>query len=225
MTGTFDEEPWEAEIGSLLAALPMVDPPAGFIESALDHRPLHAGRILTGLVAASLAAVVAVVATGAVGRSEVAIQIDDLTRRHETAVRAGVLSAPVGEVEYRVETPVELPPGYQRTRNLAVEDLRQALYARGDDSVSVFVQAGTLSWESLPPEGIRAIEGHRAWVDPERRVTVIETSEEIVTIVGLPSDELAEVLAGLPSAEPSFWQRLDDTVDAIVGQLGYPSTG
>ena len=52
------EEPWEADVGALLGALPPVDPPEGFIASALDHRPLYAGRIVVGLLGGFAAMVV-----------------------------------------------------------------------------------------------------------------------------------------------------------------------
>jgi hypothetical protein len=45
------EEPWEGEVSAALGALPAVEPPEGFMVAALDHRPLHAGRVMVGLVA------------------------------------------------------------------------------------------------------------------------------------------------------------------------------
>ena len=78
------EEPWEAEIGALLGGLPPVDPPEGFIDSALRHRPLHAGRILVGLAVLSIVALVGTVGSGVVGRAEVTPPID------ERAARVGV---------------------------------------------------------------------------------------------------------------------------------------
>ena len=51
------DEPWEEEVASALAALPSVEPPAGFLAHALDHRPLYAGRTLLALVAGVVAAI------------------------------------------------------------------------------------------------------------------------------------------------------------------------
>lgn len=43
---SFEEEDWEAGISNMLGALPLVEPPPGLVQNAIDHRPLHAGRTL-----------------------------------------------------------------------------------------------------------------------------------------------------------------------------------
>jgi hypothetical protein len=225
MSIPFDEEPWEAQVNSMLAGLPEIEPPAGFIDSALDHRPLHAGRILVGLLSISLAAVLASIATGAVGRTQITPRLDDLALRHNSAVQAGVLGGSQVDVDYPVEMPVDMPDGFQRTRNLAAEDIRQAVYGRGDESVSVFVQEGTVQWDGLPSDGLTRIDGLTAWVDDARLLTVVEASNSVVTIVGLPADEVAEVLDGVPRTGPTVGQRAQDTVNAITRQLGFPDLG
>jgi hypothetical protein len=217
-----DEEPWEAEIGALLARLPSVDPPEGFIDAALRQGPLHAGRILSGLAALTVATVVGVVWTGAAGRTAVAPPVDELAARHATIVRAGVFpGGSFDRLDPAAEAPVELPRGFRLAGDVEAEDIRQAVYARGDESVSVFVQEGRMSWDALPAGGSTEIGGRQAWVDPARRLTVIETGERIVTIVGLGSDEVAEVLAGVRGEQPSTWDRIHDLAEAIVIQLGY----
>lgn len=218
----FTEEPWEADIGAMLGGLPQVEPPNGFFDAALDHRPLHAGRLLGGLMAASVVAVVLSVATGAVGRSRIAPAIDELADRHSVAVQAGVFGSGHSDVGYRIETPVAMPDGFERTRNIAVEDLRQAIYAKGDESVSVFVQGGRLNWSALPSDGLTEIDGRKAWVDPSKLVTIVEASEDVVTIVGLPAEDVGEVLAEVPRTGPSVGQRTRNLVEAITEQLGYP---
>ncbi|MEM8923267.1 MAG: hypothetical protein AAGD35_07165 [Actinomycetota bacterium] len=50
-SGSLPEEPWEAEVSAALSALPSIEPPAGFMARATDHRPLHAGRSLAFLAA------------------------------------------------------------------------------------------------------------------------------------------------------------------------------
>ncbi len=62
------DEPWEQEVAGLLGRLPPVEPPAGFLARAVDHRPLHAGRtvvLLAALAAAGLGVTVAVQPTPA----------------------------------------------------------------------------------------------------------------------------------------------------------------
>jgi len=217
-----DEEPWEAEIGALLGRLPSVDPPEGFIDAALRHRPLHSGRILSGLAALTVATVAGAVLTGAAGRTDVAPPVDELAARHATIVRAGVFpGGPLDRLDPAAEGPVELPRGFRLAGDVEAEDIRQAVYARGDESVSVFVQEGRISWDALPAGGSTEIGGRRAWVDPARRLTVIETGERIVTIVGLGSDDVADVLAGVRGEEPSTLDRIHDLAEAIVIQLGY----
>lgn len=220
-----EEEPWEREIGALLGRLPPVDPPAGFIDSALDHRPLHAGRILVGLLALSVVALLASVATDAAGRTRVAPQIDQLAQRHDNLVRAGVIGSLSVEAEDPVETGVDMPEGFERTYDLEAEDIRQALYARDDQAVSVFVQSGRVRWDSLPPGGMTEIDGVTAWVDEERRVTVVEASNRMVTIVGLSGDQVGQVLDTVPRSDPTLLERAHRTVNAITDQLGYPDLG
>ncbi len=221
----FDEEPWEAQIGSMLAGLPDVEPPTGFIDSALDHRPLYSGRTFAALMAVSVVAMVGSVATGVLGRAEVTPSVDDLASRHTTTVQAGVFGTSETDVDYRIETSVDMPDGFERTRNIAAEDLRQALYARGDESVSVFVQEGRVQWESLPEAGLTEVDGMTAWFDEARRITVVEASDNVVTIVGLPIEEAALVLETVPDREVSPLDRVQDAVNAITSQLGYPSLG
>lgn len=220
MSEFIEEEPWEHQIGSMLGAMPMVDPPAGFIDSAIDHRPLHAGRTILALLALSLLAFSVSVATDAAGRSRVTPDFDELAQRH-TAVRAGVF--PEGlEVDYRVDTPVAMPEGFERTGNLAAEDVRQAVYANGNTAVSVFVQDGRPRWDSLAADGRREIDGLDVWFSPTLEVAVIEASNQTVTIVGLPESELADVLGAVPRGGSGVMDRIQRTVNSITEQLGYP---
>lgn len=223
MTSIPEEETWEAEIGSMLGGLPMVDPPAGFIDAALDHRPRFAARTVVGLGVLSVVALIATVVTGAAGRTTVAPQIEELARRH-TTVQAGILGQTAGEVDYRIDTPVELPEGFERTRNLAAEDIRQAFYADGETEVSVFVQEGRVQWDALPEAGLTDVDGLRAWVDEDRRIVVVETANDTVTIVGLPVEDVARAVRSMPRTEPSLADRTQSLVESIVGQLGYPKT-
>ena len=59
------DEPWEDEVAAALRGLPTIEPPAGFIDRAVDHRPLHAGRLAAGLAAVALVALGASLSVGA----------------------------------------------------------------------------------------------------------------------------------------------------------------
>lgn len=77
--GLFPDEPWEAEISHLLSGLAPVDPPPGFIDQAIDHRPLFAGRALAGLLAAAAVVFGASFALGAFGQPRVVPELSTLT--------------------------------------------------------------------------------------------------------------------------------------------------
>jgi hypothetical protein len=218
----FDEEPWEGQIGAMLGRLPAVDPPPGFMDAAVDRRPLHAGRIMVALAIASIVAVSAAVLTGVTTAEPVAPAVDELARRHNSAVEAGVLGSLGPGTGSVGETPVELPPGFERAGDVAARDLQQAVYARGDEAVSVFVQQGPVAWELMPSEGLTDIDGMRAWVDQSRRIVVVEAGGEIVTVVGLSGDEVADVVAELPRTGLTVGERATRTVRAITGQFGFP---
>ena len=220
--GDMTEEPWESEIGAMLRGLPDVEPPSGFFDAALDHRPLYGGRLMAGLFVLSAVAVVLAVATGAAGRSRISPEIDELASRHTVAVEAGIFGLGDSELDYRITTPVDMPADFERSRNIAAEDLRQAVYSRGDESVSVFVQPGQVNWEALSPDGQTQIDGLQAWVDRNRAITVVEIADDVVTIVGLPVDDVDDVLAEVPRTGPTVGQRLHDLIGAVTGQLGYP---
>lgn len=217
---TIREEPWEADIGTLLQQLPPVDPPAGFIDAAIDHRPLHAGRILAAMMVLTVSVIGLVAATGVLERAGVVPPIDDLVVRHDLAARAGFSAD--GEA---AESPVALPDGFRPEGSVAVEDLRQAVYARGDESVSVFVQEGRVNWSGLPDGGLTEIGDLPAWVDRGRRIAVIETAGSTVTVVGLDPEELTSAVEGVPRSSGGLGGRFGDLAEAVVETFGYAPVG
>ncbi len=219
------EEPWEAELGARLRGLPPVEPPAGFIDAAIDHRPLYAGRILVALATATVVLTSLVVGTGMVDRAGVVPPIDDLVVQHDVTARAG-FSAEDGEGPAAgVESPLMLPEGFEQAGTVAVEDLRQAVYARGDESVSVFVQDGRVDWSGLPGGGLTDLNGIPAWVDGDRRIAVIEAAGSTVTVVGLAPDELQRALEETPRASTGLRERIGDLADAVAELFGYAPAG
>jgi hypothetical protein len=87
--GLEPEEPWEAEVGSLLGRLPMVEPPEGFMAAALDHRPLRGGRTLLSLVALVVAAVAAVVGTDLIERTRIDVHLEPVVATLEVDTDEG----------------------------------------------------------------------------------------------------------------------------------------
>lgn len=75
----FPDEPWEAEISQLLSGLGSVEPPPGFIDQAIDHRPLFAGRALAGLLAAAAVVFGATFALGVFGQPRLVPELSTLT--------------------------------------------------------------------------------------------------------------------------------------------------
>ncbi len=224
-TDPFTEEPWEADLGAMLAGLPPVEPPAGFIDGAIDHRPLGAGRILGGLLAATIALVGLVAATGVIERSAVVPPIDDLVARHDLAARAGLPADEGAASSAEVHSPFALPDGFRREGTLAAEDLRQAVYARGDESVSVFVQDGPVAWSALPDGGRAELGGLPAWVDGDRGIAIIETGGSTVTVVGMDREELDRVLEGVPRSSSGLGTRFGELAEALAETFGYAPAG
>ncbi len=224
------EEPWEAEIGALLAGLPAVDPPEGFISSALNHRPLYSGRIMAGLLMVLVAAAGAGLAVGASNGSLVAPEIDQLAQRHlqaEASLSTGddddgsVSNDP--EPERQGESMSFMPSGYERTATFNADDLRQAVYAREGESISVFIQEGEVDWDALPVNGHTRVGGNRAWVDGDQSVTVVQAGDETITIVGLASAEVSELISELPGDGDTLGDRANELISALVAQFGFPA--
>ncbi len=225
-----DEERWQETLGRQLGQMPVVEPPSGFIEDAIDHRPLFAGRIMVGLLAATVAVLAIVVGTGVVERAGVVPPIDDLVLRHDLAARAGLSTdgdpgsaAPSGQ--RAAESQLSLPDGFEPEGTVAAEDLRQAVYARGDESVSVFVQDGRVDWSGLPGGGLTELDGLAAWVDGERRIAVVETAGGTVTVVGLAPEELERTVRSAPRVSTGFWDRVEELAEAVVETFGYAPAG
>lgn len=108
--GLFADEPWEVEISELLGRLHVVEPPPGFIEQAIDHRPLFAGRSVVSMVAAAAVLLAASIAAGAFGQPRLVPDLSTLT-----AGSAVLQSSPSASV-FRQSGSVELDelPGGQR---------------------------------------------------------------------------------------------------------------
>ena len=195
---SFEEEDWEAGISSMLATLPLVEPPPGLVDHALDHRPLYAGRIFGLFCSVAIVSLVAWVGFDVATRATVVPPVSDLVAHHDATSGDSTLGAAgagltVGDDKVTVEV---------------------------DESVTVFRQAGSVSFNDLPAEGRTEIDGVPAWVDPERQTVVVQAGDEVVTIVGVDEADVADVVAGLPT-EQSPWDEIAGRLNGLTAQLGF----
>lgn len=233
---TFEpEEDWEGEIGSLLSGLPMVDPPDGFIETALDHRPLYGGRVLASLMMSVFVAVAVALGVGLAADGSVIPEFDRLTERHlaaqATLASDGDAASAASTAELEAERlsvigsdPVLFTPqGYEPAGTFKAEDLRQAVYEREGTAVSVFIQPGRLDWDALPDSGRRVtISGQEAWVDDAKQITILSAKGETITILGLTVNEVSASVDGVPTGDASIYRRSLDLAATAAQQLGFP---
>lgn len=227
------EEAWESEIENLLASLPLVDPPEGFLQAALDHRPLYAGR---SLVVAGLASVLLLAGFSAVGlfaKETFVPDLDGLVSRH-SATQAGVLGlrAPLDEGDHVFEliedsekakpAPVALIGGFEWEADFGSRDHHQGVFADQDHVVSIFEEPGQIAFDELAAEGLMEIDGVLAWSDPSRDLVMVQAQDSVVTLVGLSDDHLSDVVAQIDSAEKSGLDLFFGRVNRATRQLGFP---
>ncbi len=225
MSEVFEEEAWEADISAMLGQLPAVEPPPGFLANAVDRRPLFAGRTLAGLGLAAVAVFVAAAGMGGLDQPHVVPELDALAARHSSAA-AGVPDPDFEAVDRAGGPPISLPGNFEAEAVFEAEELSQSVYATGDDDpVSVFSQPGSVDWEKLPAEGLEVLEGNKAWVDSDAGVLVFEADDSTVTVVGLSSSELSDLLSGLPGAGGGLVDVLRDATAVLSAELGFPNLG
>lgn len=224
------EEPWEADIASLLSRLTPVDPPKGFIEQALDHRPLFALRALSGLGAASLAVLGVTYLLGAFGQPSVIPEISTLTAQHSLA-SAGLFpsetdasvddgSFTVAPGEHEDDAVVTVPGMDLLAILIAGEDLRQAVYEHDSEAISIFSQPGQVDLDELPEGQRTVIDGIPAWVNSSNDVVVLAADNSVVIVMGLAPPEVARVIEEIPGwAEP---HGFTSAVNALTSELGFP---
>jgi len=225
------EEDWEASISSMLGNLPPVEPPAGFLAGAMNHRPLYAGRTTVGLGAAAFLGLALAVGAGGLRSSGVVPQVDSMVEQHSLAT-ASFFAPFQNESTVQSEDPeqilaqlpeVKLPSGLEPKASFVGADFRQALFAgsTANEAVSIFHQRGLVDFEKMPASGLRDIEGIPAWVDSEQSITVIQAKDEAVTIVGLSADQVASVVRSVPEAGPL--DKMAEALNTITSHLGFPS--
>lgn len=212
----FDEEPWEAEIAGLLSGLPTIEPPPGFIASAVDHRPMFAGRTLLGLGLVAIVALVGALGVGAFDPDRVVPPIDSLQARHS----AGVAVQALLDAEEAGVPPVSLPEEFEPTGSYEDDEFSISLYESTQGAVSVFAQDGQLDWSKMPADGVDQVGGRPTWTDPEGQVAVFESSDSTVTVIGLSETHLADLLDGL-SASGGLLHQARQAASAISSELGF----
>lgn len=222
------EEPWEQDIAELLSELPPVEPPPGFLESMIDRPPLHARRLALGSLGMSMALVVGAVALGMFGPGRVAPPLDWVSERHR-AVQGGAgarvsLEALVA-VDPRIEMsepddpPVSLPADFEHRVDLRTEDLQQAIFAHGDETVSVFAQPGRVDFDALGRDRVRRVDGVEVWIDDAAGIMIVETDDSVVTVVGLSMLEMTQLLSAIERPTNGVWTS---AAQRLAGQLGFP---
>ncbi len=232
---TFEEEEWEAGIAGLLGALPMVDPPPGVVERAIDHRPLHAGRTSLLLGLSAVAALGVWIGSDVLRSGNVVPPVSDLVAHHESTadsdsffgsasagltIGSGDDAVTVQMVESDPGLSVALPDGYERTGTFAASEFEQQLFASGASAVSVFSQPGEVVFDELPAGGRTTIDGVPAWIDAGNDTVVIQAADSAVTIVGLDEDEIAEVIRSIPVTN-SFLGDVAERLNSLTTQLGF----
>lgn len=230
------DEPWEREIGELLGSLPTsIEPPPGFIASAVNVPPLHTARVVGAVVAASMVAVALAVGVG--DRWLVAPSVDELAERHvaaeavflpDSSTAGGATLGSVDEDDDEMaEWVMSAIDGYERAGTVASDELPQAVYRRPGEAISVFTLDGPVDWDALDPGGRERVGGAQAWSDDERSVTVIETSDGAVAVVGIGPTEVLAAVAGAAPADPpperTVLDRAGDLATSIADHLGFPT--
>lgn len=227
------EEDWEASISAMLSGLGPVDPPDGFIASAINHRPLYAGRATLGLGSLALFTLALAVGMGGLRSTGVVPQVESLAEQH-SLVAASFFSPFQGESlpttddgnpdDLIARLPkMKLPSGLEPKAFFEGADFQQALFSgseAGNDAVSIFHQRGLVDFSKLPAEGLQMIEDVPAWVDTEQSITVLQAKDEAVTIVGLSPDEVADVVRSVP--RPNLGDKLTEAINTITSHLGFP---
>ena len=190
MTEVESEEAWEADIGAMLGALPVVDPPEGFIAAALDHRPLGAIRTLAALLVGVVVAVGASLVVGA-GGGRIIPEIDDLSQRHLTAAagsrrrrcRVGLRHRPWSTGLDRRGFGTAGRPGFRAVgRWIDTSDVRQACRRRRRPRSAVEVRGAWRTGLEPPGAGVGS-EGSRrhrrlgARIDDLAAVTIAAAAE------------------------------------------------
>ena len=221
------EEPWEQDIHELLASLPVVEPPDGFLQRAVDHRPKYAGR-LTAVAAAGVAATtLALVGLGLVGDpAAVAPTVPALTQRH-TQVLAGMgplAPTPRGATFERVDdpAPVALPRDFEPQASMRDGDVVQIVYRHGGRTISLFAERGTIDWTRLPAEGLGQLDGRSVWSDADRRIVILQAGSHAVAIVGMDVEEAMELLRHEEPDEVSVGDRFRALTRDVARQAGFP---
>jgi hypothetical protein len=212
------DEPWESEIADLLGGLPVLDPPEGFVDRALRHRPLHAGRSLLGLAVASLAALGLLAFSDGGERNWEVPPLDELVARHLLTIETPDVPATAEAERYSGDT----DEAAERSGQVLAE-IRDLLVAE-PAAVSVFVQPGQVRWDDMPIDGRRMLEGSEVWVDLERQVAVFDWDDTTVTLVGMPAERLPALLAQRPAPSQPWRQRVTEVVEDLVVPLGFDPT-
>lgn len=230
----------------LLRSAVRVEPPPGFFDRVDRLLASHPDRRRSPFALAGVAAAAAMwllVLTAAppsvVDSAEaVALPVHQLVASHSAAQRTvgihpvsigtadalGFRSVGLGDVPNRYPVPGSLGAGLSLVGVRRDADVVQLLYTNGVDRVSVFEQAGSVDWSSLPEGERSTIRHRRAWLgaDATARLVVFERAGMVFLVVSdAPRETVLAAAEGLPSPEDrSLVDRVRRACRGLVSSFG-----
>ncbi len=237
----FVEEPWESSISQVLSRMESVDPPPGLFESALDRRPLFAGRTVSAWVFCAVLVTGAAV-TWANRGPWAATPVSDLASTHALAMSdLSRVQADTGSVE-PLPSGVEALLPEDRVVVAAGADGESDDASRfaipgaefvaavsggeqGEEMVSVYrVDRGT-DIRALTTDEWIEVDGHRVWMRPKAEQdtgVAVVAGRETWLLAGLDPDRV--MADARPSGPPGFgWRHeLRQLATDISADLGFP---
>ncbi len=242
-----------AAVRSLVRDLPAVDPPFGFYERMLRPAGSARGRRHTGIKVISAVAVAAAAFVLVIGVTPVAdsvvppvaafadrhVQMDPTTAASgagpQTADPASGDFTPVPADELDdMGAPAELAGQFHRVSGYQSGGTRTVhlVYSDGHVMVSVYEQAGLVSWDRLSGGTMVDLDGEPAWTSErdQEAVMVVERGPVVYTVIAQKSsasqDEMTALAGALPTAEdPSLVDRAGNGCRSVATQFSLGLSG
>lgn len=222
-----------SRVRDLLRSLPVVDPPAGFVDGFISARHRRRGVAVALVGLASVAAVITlVVGQGATEVPAVHPEPDALAAAH--------LDHPGGEPMAPDDLPAPMPEvdelaGMPRTAAFAAGDLVHVVFDGSGSTLSLFEAYGRLDWSGSDRQEMaehmelaamevavddRTEQGWMVHLD-SAHLLVVEVDGIVYALVGEgPPTLLVEAARELPGAEdPALYDRAVDLADSLTGSF------
>jgi hypothetical protein len=132
---------------------------------------------------------------------------------------------PASDVPAPYALPTALDGGYRLAAVYETDDGLHAVYASGDEVLSLLEMPGRLDWSSLPPDGrTMRIDGSPAWMGRSGRWTVVVVERDGIVQAAVAGDAGGPVMRAVASTPPprplSFGQRLRRACQQTLVDLG-----